>query len=260
MEWRKHFRGKKGILNFSYGALAFIVGNFWNIERYISLVDMPENLSRWQQIFMETKKMIPEWTNDLAPYVVGASLMYLSFFAFVKAEEVWTKIKAGRTWSSIRALWSGEGDWFIRYGLRRFKRAAQEVGWVTVRYGVGYDEKGHKREERSMSCRVWKGKGRQFVFPEPHFRGSFCFIEFPDVYKAAILSPNKAWDEKPSATPGYRRYESEAPIGLPYKTSVNSQVALVTVGIDEQGTGGCGAAWMDIKRGLESIIRGRVTF
>ena len=239
LPWWKRWKQRKGLLgSLTSGGFSAI---FWNLERIIGLAGAPEDISRWRQGFMGTLDMILEWSQNIAFMFLGGAIVLLVPFIAEK----------------LGFWFSADHKLFWRIGFHRLRGAPRNIGWVTVRYGVGY--KDTKNESRSQSRRVWKGKTTSLIFP--NHDENFCFIEFPDTYKAVIHpTPGGDWQACPASSPGYRRYESSLPLdNIIWVTDVNSQVASVVIGTDDNGTGGWSAAWMDIKCAFEAIVKGRVT-
>lgn len=240
LPWWKRWKQRKGLLgSLTSGGFSAI---FWNLERIIGLAGTPEDIGQWQQWGSPMIDVTLEWSQNIAWLCLGGALVFLGYF-IVEKLDFW---------------FSADHKLFWRIGFHRLKRASQQIGWVRIRYGVGY--KDTKNESRSQWRRVWKGKTTPLIFP--NHDENFCFIEFPDTYKAVIHpTPGGDWQACPASSPGYRRYESSLPLdNIIWVTDFNSQVASVVIGTDDQGTGGWSAAWMDIKRGSEAIVKGQSTF
>ena len=246
--WWERCKQRKGTI----GVLAGITTLFWNLERIIGLADVPENIGQWWQGILAVIGEIPEWAYKLGEYSAVAGVTLLTLFVVLMAEDYWNRIKTGDFWTSHR--------WFFWWGLRRLRNAARNLGWVKVRYGM---VQGNviKHELWSRSRRMWKGKAEQIVFSSGVYGSALsCFIEFPDTYHAIIISLSDCpWHGcYPASSPGYRRYESDIPSSLRYTVATGSHVASITVGTDDRGAGGYGAAWGDIRRGFRAVLRGKV--
>ena len=222
--WWKRWKQSQGIIGLTSGSLWVFL---WNLERIIGLAGAPEDISRWQQGVMRMMDLILAWAPSIGLVFLGGAIVSLSFFIAEKLDRFWT-----------------------RRLLYRFRKAVQQLGWVTVRYGIVQD--GATRKELWFDSRkVWKGKETRVFFPESRRHGgSLCFIEFPESYEVAFLSNpwRHYWPEYNSPTPGYRRYASNLPL--------TNQTALFIVGTDDRGTGGWSAAWKELWYGGKARVSG----
>ena len=223
-----------------------VIGIGCTVVTFLALpLVFPELVSYYGGQIQEADQQRREWLSTIDPrwihipfgVVLGAGGLLFVLWVFVEWQDKWKK-----------ALWDS-----FRQKLSQFKRARQQIGRVTVRYGMVQGD-AERKEFWPNSQKMWKGKEARLFFSKSlRPIGSLCFIEFPEPYEVVFLSHSKThWFECNSPTLGYRRYESNLPL--------DDHTAHFIVGTDDRGTGGWSAAWVDIKRGSEAIVEGQSTF